>query len=207
MFIRKMLPTIIAFVCGTAVTIAYFFNSKPLQSLAQDIMQWRSVIAIFTLGLGAVNIIMVHMRNLRRDGLKNIYSLAMLAMFCTTILVGLGWGQSSKGYRFIFDYINVPTGSAIFSLLAFYIGTAAYRAFRVKNIEAAILLVTGCIVMLGRVPLGVQILPIAPKITDWIMVVLNVGGQRGVMVAGAVGFIAVSLRIIAGLERRVYGVE
>jgi len=207
MFIRKMLPTIIAFVCGTTVTVAYFFAIPSVQSLAQNIMQWRSVVAVFALGLGAVNIIMVHTKNLKRDGLKNIYSLALLAMFCITILVGLGLGQSSKGYRFIFDYINVPTGSAIFSLLAFYIGTAAYRAFRVKNAEAAILLITGCVVMLGRVPLGARILPVAPRLTDWIMTVLNVGGQRGVMVAGAIGFIAVSLRIIAGLERRVYGVE
>jgi hypothetical protein len=127
--------------------------------------------------------------------------------FLITIFVGVFLGQNSSAYEFIFDYINVPTGSAIFSLLAFYIGTAAYRAFRAKNVEAAILLITGCIVMLGRVPLGAKILPISVPWTNWIMSVLNVGGQRGVMIAGAIGFIAVSLRIIVGLERRSYGGE
>ena len=127
--------------------------------------------------------------------------------FAITIITGVFLGQDSSAYKFIFDYINVPTGSAIFSLLAFYIGTAAYRAFRAKNVEAAILLITGCIVMLGRVPLGAKILPVSVPATDWIMSVLNVGGQRGVMIAGAIGFIAVSLRIIIGLERRSYGGE
>ena len=124
-----------------------------------------------------------------------------------TIVVGLTMGQTSPAYTFIFDYINVPTGSAIFSLLAFYIGTAAYRAFRAKNAEAAILLIAGCIVLLGRVHIGAKILPFTAPATDWIMSVLNVGGQRGVMIAGAIGFIAVSLRIIVGLERRAYGGE
>lgn len=208
MFLRKTLPVVIAFVCGVTVLIAYFFKIPFIQSLAQNyILKWQSVIAVFALGLGAVNIIRIHMRNVQKDLAKNFYSLALLITFIVTIVVGLAMGQSSKSYKFIFDYINVPTGSAIFSLLAFYIGTAAYRAFRAKNVEAAILLLTGCIVMLGRVPIGAKILPFTPSWTDWIMSVLNVGGQRGVMVAGAIGFIAVSLRIIIGLERRSYGGE
>jgi hypothetical protein len=207
-FLRKTLPVVIAFVCGVTVLIAYFFKIPFIQSLAQNyILKWQSVIAVFALGLGAVNIIRIHMRNVQKDLAKNFYSLALLITFIVTIVVGLTMGQSSKSYKFIFDYINVPTGSAIFSLLAFYIGTAAYRAFRAKNVEAAILLLTGCIVMLGRVPIGAKILPFTPSWTDWIMSVLNVGGQRGVMVAGAIGFIAVSLRIIIGLERRSYGGE
>lgn len=207
MFLRKTLPVVIAFVCGVTVVIAYFFNIAPVQTMAQSILKWQSVIAVFTLGLGAVNIIRVHATNIQRDKGKNVYSIALLATFLITIIVGLALGQNSKPYQFIFDYINVPTGSAIFSLLAFYIGTAAYRAFRAKNAEAAILLVAGCIVMLGRVPIGAKILPFTPTWTTWIMSVLNVGGQRGVMIAGAIGFIAVSLRIIIGLERRYYGGE
>jgi len=207
MFMRKTLPTIIAFVCGITVIIAYFFNIPSVQSTAQNILKWQSVIAIFALGLGAINIIRVHVNNIKRDKGKNVYSIALLVTFAITIITGVFLGQDSSAYKFIFDYINVPTGSAIFSLLAFYIGTAAYRAFRAKNAEAAILLITGCIVMLGRVPLGAKILPFSVPATDWIMSVLNVGGQRGVMIAGAIGFIAVSLRIIIGLERRSYGGE
>ncbi len=207
MFMRKTLPTIIAFVCGITVIIAYFFNIPFVQSTAQNILKWQSVIAIFALGLGAINIIRVHVNNIKRDKGKNVYSIALLVTFAITIITGVFLGQDSSAYKFIFDYINVPTGSAIFSLLAFYIGTAAYRAFRAKNVEAAILLITGCIVMLGRVPLGAKILPVSVPATDWIMSVLNVGGQRGVMIAGAIGFIAVSLRIIIGLERRSYGGE
>lgn len=206
MFLKKTAPAVIACVCGVTVVIAYFFNIAPAQTLANHILKWQSVIAVFALGLGGVNLVRLHTRNVQRDT-KNFYSMALLLTFAITILVGLTMGQASTAYKFIFDYINVPTGSAIFSLLAFYIGTAAYRAFRAKNAEAAILLLTGCIVMLGRVPIGTKILPFTASWTNWIMSVLNVGGQRGVMIAGAIGFIAVSLRIIVGLERRAYGGE
>ncbi len=207
MFAKRTLPTAIAFICGVTVVFAYFFNVPFIQDRAQDILRWQAVIAVFALGLGAVNILRVHISNFQRSKGQNFYSLALLITFVITIVVGAFLGQNSAAYKFIFDYINVPTGSAIFSLLAFYIGTAAYRAFRAKNVEAAILLLTGCTVMLGRVPLGAKILPVSVPLTDWIMSVLDVGGQRGVMIAGAIGFIAVSLRIIVGLERRSYGGE
>ncbi len=204
---RKTLPILIAFVCGASVVIAYFLKIPTIQKMATTILQWQSVIAVFALGLGAVSIIRVHVRNVQKDKGRNIYSIALLFFFGVTVLIGVLAGQNSASYKFLFDYINVPTGSAIFSLLAFYIGTAAYRAFRAKNAEAAILLITGCIVMMGRVPIGAKILPFTPAWTSWIVSVLNVGGQRGVMVAGAIGFVAVSLRIIIGLERRSYGGE
>lgn len=207
MFLKKSVPIAAAFICGIMQIIDYFFNWKLGNVIAQEMRSWVAIISVFALGLGAVNVLRVHIRRIQQQPARNFTSILLLITFVITIGIGVTSGQTSEPYKFIFNYIIVPTGSSIFSLLAFYIGTAAYRAFRAKNVEATILLVTGCIVMLGKVPIGEKILPFAPQWTDWIMSVLNVGGQRGVMIAGAVGFIAVSLRIILGLERRSYGVD
>ncbi|MAJ45353.1 MAG: hypothetical protein CMF96_11515 [Candidatus Marinimicrobia bacterium] len=60
-------------------------------------------------------------------------------------------------FYWIFDYIYTPLSATMFALLAFFVASASYRAFRIRNFEATLLLVSGVILMLGRVPIGALI--------------------------------------------------
>ena len=59
-------------------------------------------------------------------------------------------GRPQRGpYPWLFDYVQVPMQSTMFSLLAFFVASASYRAFRARTVHATLLLVAGCLVMLG----------------------------------------------------------
>src|SRR5690606_10198947 len=61
---------------------------------------------------------------------------------------------ADDGIQWLFSAICKPAGATIFASLGFFICSAAYRTFRAKSPQAALLLVTALIVMLGQVPLS-----------------------------------------------------
>ena len=69
--------------------------------------------------------------------------------------------QTGSAFSASYQYGFQPLTSTIFALLAFYIASAAFRAFRAKNFEASLLLATAFIVLLGRTFAGVAL-------TNWI---------------------------------------
>ena len=109
------------------------------------------------------------------------------------------------GYQWLFLHVQVPAGATMFSILAFFIASAAYRTFRARTPEAAILLVAAVAVMLGRVPIGAFISDTIPLVSQWLMAVPNLAAKRGILLGVSLGIIATSLRIIFGIERSYLG--
>ncbi|MBC8214088.1 MAG: hypothetical protein ISR90_01690 [Candidatus Marinimicrobia bacterium] len=76
------------------------------------------------------------------------------------------WGShiQTEGSLFYWMFQNIftPLSATMFALLAFFVASASYRAFRIRNFEATLLLGSGVLLMLGRVPAG-------QVISGWVM--------------------------------------
>lgn len=111
------------------------------------------------------------------------------------------WGRDGRVFVWIYDHIFDPCNSTMFALLAFFVASAAFRAFRARNAEAALLLLAAILVMLGRAPLGRSISDVFPDFGQWLIDIPNNAGRRAIMMGAAIGAIATGLRVIVGLER------
>ena len=111
------------------------------------------------------------------------------------------WGRKGRTYVWLYDHVFAPCNATMFALLAFFIASAAFRAFRARNVEAALLLGAAIIIMAWRAPVGRIIYSQLPDIGQWILDVPNNGSRRAIMMGAALGAISTSLRVILGLER------
>ena len=117
----------------------------------------------------------------------------------------MAWGLSGRVRTWVYDHIFFPCNATMFALLAFFIASAAFRAFRARNTEAALLLGAAILVLLGRAPIGRLIHDALPTITDWIIDFPNNAGRRAIIMGAALGAIVTGLRVLLGLERQHVG--
>ena len=216
---RRTVPLVITFIAGVAMITSFFVHKDTLLGQAASrVKEWGIIIAAFAVVLGTGNIIRISLHKAKR-GEDRPYKIVLLVCLFVTMILGMFFGID-KGIRatmfnggaleggynpFYWIYFNIqlPLGATMFSLLVFYITSAAYRAFRMRSIEAGILLVTAVVVMLGQVPISSAIG--ADKVMAWIMIVPNVAAKRAIFMGAAMGIASMSLKIILGIERSYLG--
>lgn len=119
----------------------------------------------------------------------------------------------------MFEGVFKSAQSTMFALLAFFVASASFRAFRIKSKEAGLLMFSAFIVMLGNVPLGNMIsnilayIPFIGKFLDiaaikeWIISYPSSAAQSAILIGAMLGYISSSLKIIFGVERSHLGGE
>ncbi|HOP71519.1 MAG TPA: hypothetical protein PLF60_07665 [Bacillota bacterium] len=202
---KRNLPVAIATISGLLMICDFLIKNPGLQSLGKEVQDWTVVVSAFTLGLGAVSLLVLHGRKISRKESGWYNSIVLIVAMLVIAFRGVVYGLSDDVYLFLFDNMLEPLSAAVYASLAFYVTSASYRAFRVKNLEAGVLLAAGLIVLLAKAPIGDNISPYLPQISDWILNVPNVAAQRGIIISAAVGVMSTALRTIAGLERRYLG--
>jgi len=200
------LPLVVTFVCGIVMILHFFIPHRPISTIGDGLTDWYMIVASAAIFLGAANLVQVDVHRINTKARNWQYSPVVLFGFLAMMVAGLAWGvEESLPFDYMFQTMVVPMGATMFSLLAFFVASAAFRAFRASNWRATLLLASAFIVMIGRVPIGGMIWKQIPVISEWMMQVPNMAGQRAVMIGAALGVVATSLRMIFGIERSYLG--
>ncbi|MGB9824091.1 MAG: hypothetical protein ACPLN0_06575 [Candidatus Hydrothermia bacterium] len=259
---KKEVPLLITFLAGFLLILAFFIPHKPFGKVEEIFNDWFIIVSGFTLILGIDSLLAYNFNKVRRKEKDAPYALVTILAFFLTLLWGVieiirtpeknPLAPSSSFARYFYNYMFIPLQATMFAILSFFVASAAYRAFRAKEINSALLLFAAILVMLGRIPIGnawapviitiiftifaiyflvesagitdpltkgiyilvgllfiALIYPIGfvylkkhiPEFADWLMNVPQLAGKRGMMIGIALGQIAMSIRIILGIER------
>jgi hypothetical protein len=220
---KRQIPLLITAIVGTVLVVSVFFPKAEV--LGEDFSLFFDIIAVFAFFLGGGNLVRMHFTKVYRRRPDWGFSMVTLAGFFITLIIGLGKFGNPEGItgsvtaegsylQNIFVNIITPLSSTMYALLAFYVASASYRAFRAKNREATILLIAAFVILLGRTPLGMMVtgwIPDSfsilqiPNLAVWIMNSANLAGQRAILIGVGLGVVAMSLRLILGMDRTYLG--
>jgi hypothetical protein len=145
------------------------------------------------------------------------------AFFGPLLTVSTKKVKTATGYRawqaqYVLFYGIFKAGQAtLFSLLAFFMASAVYRAFRVRTLDSGILLGSAVIVMLGNIPLGNVIsatirgwglpFPGLSEAREWILSFPSSAAQSAILIGAVLGYLASALKNLLGIETAFLGIK
>lgn len=236
---KRTVPLFISAVTGF-ILIATAFIPK-FVDWGNDAMAWFNLLAAFAFILGGGNLLKMQLQKISAKQPGWGYAAVTLIAFFITLFVGLAkvgvhpnvkfpefaWSgnylEEGSAFWWLFEYIFYPLSATMFALLAFYISSAAFRAFRAKNIEATILLVIAVIVLLGRTYASEWLTGWLPNtyiigdagikyndfhlqhISQIIMNDFTTPGMRAITIGIALGVASTSLKVLLGVDRSYLG--
>jgi hypothetical protein len=226
-------PLLITSIAGIVMVLAYFI--PPAQDWGEEVAVWFDILAAIAFILGGGNLLKSQLKKVSDRVPGWGYAAVTVVAFLATLIIGLlkvgsppmdqyphyAWSgeYNAEGGTFwwIFEYMFRPLVATMFAMLAFYVASAAFRAFRAKNIEATLLLLTAFIILLGRTYAGVWLTKgisdadpylrylRIENLAELIRSVFTTTGTRAIMIGVALGIASTSLKIILGVDRSYLG--
>jgi hypothetical protein len=219
---------------GPIENVGFFLDDS-----VQVVGGFYNILAGFLLGLGVYSILRIHVRKLAKLQQDWAFSAVLLVSMLLMLLFGYwDWKNhldptmatvwedvtrypwNNKVYDILFEGLLQQMDAAMFSIIAFYILSAAYRAFRVRSVEATILLGTALIVMLSLMGAVAYLWDVKAiggmtggdqnsfinnfqlsSISGWLRDTFQTSSLRGVDFGVGIGALAMGMRLWLSLER------
>ncbi|MBN1807722.1 MAG: hypothetical protein JW909_01555 [Planctomycetes bacterium] len=227
---KRRIIAVVTLLGGVYYFLKFFlppdYGGRALESQWANVSRFWRVMGSVMIGLGVINIFRVYGRKVVKKAREWPESIALLLAFMGTIAVGLvdvlktvdvstftgvQAAQAAEPSAFtsiywdvMFNGVLMSFGAAIFSLLGFYITQAAFRAFRVRSFEAALIMASAVFIMLGALPMPV-LSDVLPEwlggIRTWLLTGVNVGVQRAVLVGSLAAGLIMAVRMWFSLDR------
>ena len=188
---------------------------NPLTRALPTVTNFIIVVGTMAFLLGPINLARGHLATLFRKRKGWLESLVFFVFLIGAIAVkGLyetdfgRWAHLNVAHDALVYGITTAFFASSMALLAFYLVSAAHRAFRLNSTESGLMMAAAVVILLGQVPLGDWMtggLPAGWQLRSWAQWILaypNIAVQRAVLIGASGGAFAAGMRHWLGLGRR-----
>jgi hypothetical protein len=197
---KKLILVVVAVACGLLALVDYLVTEPSVDAAGAILTEGVIILAAFGLLAGVINLLSVHVHRAvyaeRGRGASIVLIVALAVMLVARLLP-----NNTAAITWLFTYIYYPLQATMTALLAFFAVSAVYRAFRLRSLEAGILLATSLFMLLAQLPIGRELSPAIPQIRAWLMAVPVTAGMRGILIGVALGSMATALRVLLSVDR------
>jgi hypothetical protein len=202
--LTRRVPGALLLILGLFMAIQYYVPHPAMQRPKELILQWKQPLNAFIIFLALGGLVAMHARRILKRQERWGYSCITLASAAAMAFVGLAFGiQDDSIFADWFAYLVSPIEATMFSLLAFFVASAAFRAFRARTVGATILLASAAIVMLGMIPTVQAAVPPIGDVAQFLLEYPNTAAKRAIIIGVALGAISVSLKAILGIDKTI----
>jgi hypothetical protein len=205
---RTQFPLLVCAIIGIFMMVQYFV--PVLLPVYERINDYLQIVVAFSIVLGVASVIHRHGTRLKARGPEGKrrsdwpYSLAVVVSMIFMLLAGfIGGRDRGSLFQTLFNAVLLPVQATMFALLAFYLASAAFRAFRTRSLDATVLLVAAVIVMIGRLDDGKSLG--IPTLSRWIQDGPNLVSKRAILLGVGLGMASTALKVVLGIERSYLG--
>lgn len=198
---KKEIPILLGLIAGTLWYSEFFFAGMFFDNLKMFFSNGLKVGGAVGIMIGAYSVARQNYFKIKYNN-ERYYSILRVSMIVLMLFLGIQRGTAAgTPFSSMFFNVYIPFQATVFALLAFYIASAAYRSFKAKNLESAVLLIASVFVMLSKITLGEAMWDKIPLIGEWIVDAPSSAGRRAIIFGGYLGMITMFIRIFFGLER------
>lgn len=205
--IKRYLPLGILSSTIVIVIAQYYLTFQLLKDISSVILDWSIIMATIAVGLGIMNLLSRYAKNITQRKTNwqfDVYTILVIIVVTGTGLMYPFGGNST--FQWIISNVYLHGDASIYAMVYFDICFAFWRAFKVRNTDAAILLVAAVLVMIYNAPLTQNMFPTIAPIGKWLFDNPVTASNRGISMVIAIGTLSYVFRILMQTELGAIGI-
>jgi hypothetical protein len=191
--IQSLLVTVIVLVIASD----YFLDISALKMASDSIKSWVVPISSLALLGGVIGLYFKHGTSVIKQ--EENWPFDLVTVVALTVTIAAGY-LSPTAFNWIYDNISRKIFVAMSAYYMMFLISSGYRAFKVRNVDATILLVTTIMTLLANTPAAAAAWSGIPIIGNWIMDVPAMAAMRAINVGVALGTFGLAVRTMLGEE-------